>query len=79
MLEKQEQIEFSLDQLAVIESALHTQSKILDVQAAAGGISARQRLNEIKTLLAKLALHAPAKPARRTGARRWFGLTRTIG
>jgi hypothetical protein len=80
MLEKQQKIDVSPAQLAVIEAALHTQSKILDVQAEAGGSTARRRLNEVKTLLAQLAQQKPAEPMRRRSrARNWFGRSRIFG
>jgi hypothetical protein len=58
----------------VIESALHTQSKILNVQAEAGGSAARQRLNEVKRLLALLSQQKPAKTPERCprGAFGWL-------
>lgn len=62
MLDNNKKIEVSAEQLEVIESALHTQSKILNVQAEAGGNAARQRLNEVKRLLALLSQQKP--PAR---------------
>jgi hypothetical protein len=80
MLKKQKKVEVSPTQLAVIESALHTQSKILEVQAEAGGSIARRRLNEVKTLLVQLAQQKPAEPkARCNRARGWFGVSRISG
>tara|TARA_R110002124_G_scaffold64691_1_gene176512 strand:- start:409 stop:651 length:243 start_codon:yes stop_codon:yes gene_type:complete len=77
MLEKQKKIKVSSEQLAVIEAALHTQSKILDVQAEAGGAAARLRRNEIKRLLAQLSQQKPVEPkATRNCATGWFGMRR---
>ncbi|QFT57274.1 hypothetical protein FIU94_00435 [Sulfitobacter sp. THAF37] len=72
MLDNNKKIEVSAEQLEVIESALHTQSKILNVQAEAGGNTARQRLNEVKRLLAQLSQHKPA-PQSQGCNRRAFG------
>lgn len=55
MYENQEKLEISREQLDVIEAALHTQSKILNVQADAGGAGARAKLNEVKRVLSHLA------------------------
>jgi hypothetical protein len=54
MLQTQQNIEVSEEEMAVIEAALHTQSKILHVQASAGGNKARERLNQVKRVLARL-------------------------
>lgn len=77
MFEKQEKIDVTADELAVIKAALHTQIKILGVQAGAGGNAALRRLNEVKRALAHIdqQTDAGAKPARR-GWFGWFGATR---
>ncbi|MEW9921481.1 hypothetical protein AB2B41_17870 [Marimonas sp. MJW-29] len=70
------------DELAVIEAALHTQSKILHVQAGAGGDDARARLNEVKRVISSVAGQKPAdSPSRprRSGGRGWFGMSRIFG
>tara|TARA_R110002049_G_scaffold10127_6_gene50582 strand:+ start:52094 stop:52333 length:240 start_codon:yes stop_codon:yes gene_type:complete len=73
MLDKQQKLEISPAELAVIEAALHTQSKILHVQASAGGTAARTRLNEVKRVLARIAQQTPAPQAPcRTRAFGWF-------
>ncbi|OAN77704.1 hypothetical protein A8B82_12390 [Sulfitobacter sp. EhC04] len=74
MLDNQQKIAVSAEQLEVIESALHTQSKILNVQAEAGGNAARQRLNEVKGLLAQLSQQKPAATSKRCtrGALGWL-------
>ena len=46
MFDTHERLDVTQDELAVIEAALHTQAKILHVQAAAGGSGARRRLND---------------------------------
>ncbi len=80
MLDKQQKLEISQQELAVIETALHTQSKILTVQAGAGGRAARQRLNEVKSVLAVVAQHrvVDAKPCRKPSAA-WLGMSRIFG
>lgn len=80
MFDKHQKLEISQDELAVIEAALHTQSKILNVQASAGGTVARDRLNEVKSVLALVAQHrcGDAKPCRKPGFR-WFGMSRIFG
>jgi len=78
MFDRHKKLEISPEELAVIEAALHTQSKILNVQASAGGNTARRRLNEVKRVLARLSAQKPAetRPRCRTAAG-WFGRTRT--
>jgi len=80
MLDNQQKIAVSAEQLEVIESALHTQSKILNVQAEAGGSAARQRLNEVKRLLALLSQQKPTEAPKRCtrGALGWLR-TRSLG
>ena len=79
MLDNNKKIEVSAEQLEVIESALHTQSKILNVQAEAGGDTARRRLNEVKRLLAQLSQHKPAAQDTRCsrGGLGWFRAARS--
>jgi len=80
MFDKQQKLEISQQDLAVIEAALHTQSKILTVQASAGGRTARQKLNEVKSVLAIITQQrgVDAKPCRKpTGA--WLGMSRIFG
>lgn len=79
MLEKQKKLEVSPDQLEVIEAALHTQSKILNVQAEAGGNAARLRLNEVKRLLAQLSQEKPTDTRTcRSRSLGWFGRSRSV-
>jgi hypothetical protein len=60
MFEKMQKLEVSQEELAIIEAALHTQSKMLNVEAAAGGTTALQRLNGVKQVLRMLDDHKPA-------------------
>ena len=77
MFETQEKIELTLDELAVIKAALHTQIKILSVQSGAGGKAALRRLNEVKRALAHIDHQTDAglEPKRR-GLFSWFGAAR---
>ncbi len=79
MPEKQQKLEISREHLNVIESALHTQSKILNVQADAGGSGARAKLNEVKRVLAHLASQNPEdnQPSG-TPIGGWFGISRLV-
>lgn len=80
MFDKQQKLEISQDELAVIEAALHTQSKILNVQASAGGRTARDRLNEVKRVLARVAQHrvVEKKPCSKP-VFCWFRMSRIFG
>jgi hypothetical protein len=77
MFEKTQKLDVTPDELAVIEAALHTQAKILNVQASAGGNAARRRLNEVKRALAHISQQTgtETRPARR-GFFGWFGFAR---
>jgi hypothetical protein len=79
MFEKNQKLEISQDELAVIEDALHTKSKILKIQAGAGGRTALDRLNAVKRTLAHIAQQHPSKqpPARRRFT--LWGMTRILG
>lgn len=54
MIDDVQKIDLSRHDLDMIESALHTQEKILTVQSRAGGNDARARLNNIKGLMRRL-------------------------
>ncbi|SFE91796.1 hypothetical protein SAMN04488523_11238 [Sulfitobacter brevis] len=80
MFDRQQKLEISPEQFAIIEEALHTQSKILNVQASAGGSNARRRLNEVKGVLAFMAAQKPAANDNESRAVfGWFGKTRVSG
>ena len=80
MFGKQQAIDVSAQEISVIEAALHTQSKILNVQAGAGDAMAVTQLNEVKQVLARLAQQKPTKlePSGRMGFP-WCGLSRITG
>ncbi len=80
MPHKYQKLEINQKELAVIEAALHTQAKILNVQAGAGGSTARERLNEVKRVIALIEQNRipDPKPARRSTSL-WLGLSRIFG
>ena len=76
------QLEFSAGEFAVIESALQTQSKILDVQATAGAEAALTRLNEVKRVLARFEQLKPAEERTcrvRNSFSGWLSVSRLFG
>ena len=82
MLETKNCVEFSEHDLDLIESALHTQEKILAVQSrASGNNTAKVRLNELKSVLRRVrrknakATQAPCRSGGGLGgfARALFG------
>jgi hypothetical protein len=78
MFDTHQKLDVSSAQLQVIEAALHTQSKILHVQAEAGGHGAHARLNEVKTLLAQLAQNKKTeKSAPQSSNLGWFSYKRS--
>ena len=80
MYDKQQKLEISPEQFAVIEEALHTQSKILNVQASAGGDTAHRRLEEVRGVLATLATQkSPKVSTANRSCFGWFGLNRVSG
>lgn len=78
MFNAKQKLEVTQDELVVIEAALHTQIKILSVQASAGGSGARRRLNEVKRVLARAAQHKKAvDKANDPNSFGWCGWART--
>lgn len=59
MLEDVQNVELTRADLDLIESALATQEKILAVQARAGGRNARNKLNDLKSLMRRLRRQVP--------------------
>lgn len=55
------QLDISAQDLSVIEGALQTQFKILNVQASAGGTAARDKLNAVKRVLAQVDAQKPVE------------------
>ena len=78
MLETTQKLEISLREIELIESALETQSKILRVQANAGGSDATRKLNEVKRVLASVSAQRVAERPSCSGPS-WSGLMRFMG
>ncbi len=74
-----QKLEISRKEIDLIENALHTQSKILRVQADAGGDDATARLNDVKRVLAAIAAQRTEKPARPRRSGGLAGLLRMMG
>lgn len=66
MNETVKKLEISQTELELIANALETQTKILRMQASAGGHGALARLNEVKRVLATVTnqreVHSPRRP-----------------
>ncbi|WP_375228451.1 hypothetical protein [Roseobacter sp. S98] len=60
MLENLRNIDLTAKDIELIESALHTQKKILSVQSQAGGRGARKKLTDLKHLMKRLNRAGPA-------------------
>ena len=76
---KTKKLEVSQNELELIASALETQTKILNMQASAGGHGAVARLNEVKRLLASLATQRESgRPSRPQQSGMW-SLLRSMG
>jgi len=73
MIDKSSRFDLNAKDVDLIEAALETQSKILSLQANAGGSGARLRLNNVKRVLAKIEAQRPVsrKPCKKPG---WLGL-----
>ncbi|GFE48473.1 hypothetical protein So717_02260 [Roseobacter cerasinus] len=63
MLDNLHNLDLTAKDLELIESALHTQKKILTVQSHAGGSGARQRLTDLKHLMKRIN-RSTARPQR---------------
>ena len=80
MLDEKQKLEISQDELALIEAALHTQSKILGVQASAGGSKALARLNDVKRVLATIDIQKPSRSrTNKRGVGSIFRMSRLFG
>lgn len=76
---KTKKLEVSQSELELIASALETQTKILNMQASAGGHGAVARLNEVKRLLATVASQRENGRASRPQQTGMWGLLRSMG
>lgn len=72
-------LEISQTELELIASALETQTKILRMQASAGGHGALSRLNEVKRVLATVTSQREAGRVTRKTDNGWIGLLRSMG
>ncbi len=80
MTEENKNLEVSPEELDIIASALETQTKILRMQASAGGHGAVKRLSELKGLLAKVSnQREPLRPIRNNNQAGLWGLLRSMG
>ncbi len=80
MTEESKKLEVSPDELDLIASALETQTKILRMQASAGGHGAVKRLNEVKRLLANISSQRePLRTIRNNNPAGLWGLLRSMG
>jgi phage-related tail protein len=76
---KTKKLEVSQNELDLIASALETQTKILNMQASAGGHGALARLNEVKRLLAEVSSQREKGRAVRPAQTGMWGLLRSMG
>ncbi len=60
MLENLNRLDLTAKDIELIESALHTQKKILSVQSQAGGTGAGHKLTELKHLIKRVNRARPA-------------------
>ncbi len=76
MFDANYKIDLSARDIEFIETALETQSKILRLQASAGSVEARSRLDDVKRTLAKLDMQRPVarKPCKKPGWLCYLGL-----
>jgi hypothetical protein len=79
MFDDKQKLEISQKELELIKAALHTQSKILGVQASAGGSKALTRLNDIKRVLTTIAQQKPAKTKSKAARCGIFSMSRLLG
>lgn len=79
MTRKIEKLEMSAQELDLIAGALETQSKILGMQASAGGHGALARLNEIKRVMATVSAQREKLCEGNSSESRWSGLLRGMG
>lgn len=78
MNEPTKKLEISPSELDLIANALETQSKILCMQASAGGHGALARLNEVKRVLATVAIHRESQTPRRADTSGLWGIMRSM-
>lgn len=72
-------LEISAQELDLIACALETQTKILRMQAHAGGKGANDRLNAVKRLLATVSSQRESTKASRAPQTGLWGMLRSLG
>jgi hypothetical protein len=77
MTDTTKKLEISPTELDIIASALETQTKILSMQASAGGHGANTRLNDIKRLLATVTQQTEKPSGSCTAHSGFWGLFRS--
>ncbi|KIN71611.1 hypothetical protein [Sulfitobacter guttiformis] len=78
MNETTKKLEISTSELDLIANALETQSKILRMQASAGGHGALSRLNDVKRLLATVSSQRENTGNRRPEPSGLWGILRSM-
>ncbi|MEQ6202510.1 hypothetical protein ABMC88_05600 [Sulfitobacter sp. HNIBRBA2951] len=79
MTDTLKKLEISADELELIACALETQSKILRMQAHAGGSGSQERLNAVKRLLATISQQRETPQAPRPPQTGVWGILRSLG
>lgn len=77
MFDDRPQVNFSPEELTLIESALQTQEKILSLQSRAGASAAREKLTDLKALLRRIEATAPTARRSDPGAG-WGRIARSL-
>lgn len=76
MLDNFHDLDLTAKDIALIETALHTQKKILAVQSAAGGSGAHEKLTDLKHLMKRINRNSKRKAAPATQG--WSGFARML-
>lgn len=76
MFDDLNRLELTAKDIELIESALHTQKKILSVQSEAGGAGARQKLSDVKHLMKRVTRAGRADATPRLTA--WGHIRKTL-
>ncbi|KEJ89902.1 hypothetical protein [Sulfitobacter donghicola] len=79
MTEMTKKLEISHDELELIASALETQTKILRMQASAGGHGAKKRLDEVRRVLATVTRQTKKTHSTSVQQSGFWGLLRSMG
>lgn len=79
MTHKAKKLDVSASEIDVITRALETQTKILSMQASAGGHGALERLNEVKRVLANVSAQTQTAQPKRAPQGGIWGILRSVG